>query len=158
MWISKKEIDKKDETIAMLQAMIKKQAEGFQQTLAQRGTMADLMRESLGFPIDFSEADKDTCMPPHFLAGLDEDERKAFIGDMESIYSNDKFQKVVRYMINVFGMTALYKESEQDRKNGQIAILAFRSFMKRFEEMHREFLQSKKNPDEEFDDQEILPR
>lgn len=121
-------------------------------------TMEDLMRESLGFPIDFSEADNDKCMPPHYLKGLESDQRKSFISDMEVIYSNDNFQKVVKYMINVFGMNALYKESDQDRKNGQIAIIAFRTFLKRFEEMHKEFLESKRDPEEDLDDQEILPR
>lgn len=117
--------------------------------------MAALMRESLGLAVDFSAASQDKCLPSHFLEGLEEDERKNFITDMESVWSNERFQHVVRYMINLFATNAVYKADPDQMKNGQIAVVAFRTFLKEFDKMHIEF-EGYKKVDEEFDDQAIL--
>lgn len=121
-----------------------------------KGSMADLMRDSLGMQIDFSAASTDKCLPPHFLEDLSEDERKNFIIDMETIRSNDRFQKVIRYMINLFATNAIYKYDEEQRKNGQIAVVAFRTFLKQFDDMHRDFISYKKVEDD-FDPLATLP-
>lgn len=118
--------------------------------------MAALMRESLGMQIDFSAASNDRCLPPYFLDDLTAEQRKNFIIHMETIYNDERYQKVVRYMINVFATNAIYKYDEEKRKNGQIAVVAFRTLLSELEKMHKEFL-SYKAVDEEFDDQEILP-
>ncbi len=107
--------------------------------------------------VDFSAADKDKCQPIYFLEGLTEDERKVFISDMETIYSNDRFQKVVRYMLNLFAMKSVYADGTDQQKNGQIAVIAFRTFLKKFDDMHLEFLSYKKNDDEDFDEHGVLP-
>lgn len=122
----------------------------------KKGSMADLMRESLGLQVDFSAASTDTCLPPYYLEGLDEDERKNFIIDMESIHENERYQKVVRYLINLFAMNAIYRSDEQERKNGQVAVVAFRTLLKEFDKMHKEFLGYKK-VDEDFDPLATMP-
>jgi len=118
--------------------------------------MAALMRESLGMAIDFSAASTDKCLPPHFLKEMEEDERKNFVIDMETIYKNDNFKKVVFYMINLFATNAIYKYEEEQRKNGQIAVIAFRTLLKEFEEMHNEFI-GYKQKDEGFDPLATMP-
>lgn len=120
-------------------------------------SMADLMRESLGFSVDYASADKDTCLPPHYLNLLSEEERENFIIDMETIHSNERFQQVVRYFINWFAMNAMYKADEEQRNNGRIAMLGFRSFLKEFDKMHTEFLSYKKSEDNDFDPLATLP-
>lgn len=122
----------------------------------KHGSMADLMRESLGITVDFSAASKDKCMPVYYLDGLSEEERKHFITEMETIYTSDKFHIVLNYMINLFATNAIYKEDKEQMKNGQIAVAAFRTLINRFDDMHREFLSYKKT-DEEFDPLGILP-
>ncbi len=139
--------------------VIQAQAELIEKERQKAYTFEGMMSEALGMEIDFSSADKDKCLPPHYLEGLTDEERKNFIFDMELIYSNEKFQKVVKYMINVFSLGMVYKKEERDRQNCQAAVVGFRTFLNKFDDIHREFLESKKNPDdEEFDDQEILPR
>lgn len=115
----------------------------------------DLMIESLGLPIDFSVVN-DKCLPLHFLSDLEGMERRNFVNHMETIYNDEKFQKVVKYMINLFATNAVYKRNEKEMKYGQIAVVAFRTLLKEFDKMHSEFLSYKKG-DEEFDDQAILP-
>lgn len=117
--------------------------------------MAALMRESLGLSIDFSAAN-DKCLPLHFLDGMQDAERHNFVNHMETIYNDDKFQKVVKYMINLFATNAIYKYDREEMKNGQIAVVAFRTFLNQLEKMHLEFT-SYKSKDEEFDEQGILP-
>lgn len=116
---------------------------------------AALMRESLGLQIDFFASVKG--LPPYFLDGLDEDDRKNFIIDMESIYSNERFQLVLRYLINVFAMNAIYKADKQQRDNGQIAVIAFEALTSQLTTMHKEFLSYKRNEDEDYDPLETLP-
>lgn len=128
----------------------------YQNKINSMPSMAELMRESLGLSVDFASASNDECLPPHFLEGLSEEERKNFIVDMETVYSNDRFQTVVRYMINLFATNAIYKADKDEMKNGQIAVVALRTLLKKFNDMHKEFLSYKKS-DEGFDDQEILP-
>lgn len=118
--------------------------------------LEDLMRESLGLQIDFSTA-SEKGMPPYFLEGLEEEERKNFIIDMETVYTNERFQKVVCYMINVFGMNAIFKYDDELKRNGQIAVIAFRTFLKQFEAMHREFVGYRKSADDDFDPLNPLP-
>lgn len=127
-----------------------------QQEPPVKGSFADLMRESLGMTIDFSEADTKTCLPAHFLEGLTSDERKNFVSDMETIYANEKFQSVVKYMINLFALNMVFKADEEERKRNQAAVIAFRTLLREFDKMHVEFLESKRNADEDVDPQELL--
>lgn len=119
--------------------------------------MADLMRESLGMSIDFAAASKDKCLPPSYLDDLDLEERKSFITDMESVYSNDRFKKIVNYFINLFATNAIYKFDEEQRNNNRAAVFGFRTFLQEFDKIHKEFLEYKKDPDEDFDPLETLP-
>lgn len=119
-------------------------------------SMADLMRESLGMVVDFSEADKKTCLPPHYLDTLTTEERKNFVADMETIYTNDKFQSVVKYMINLFAFNITFKADKEQMKNNQMAVIGFRTLLREFDKMHSEFLEQKKNSDTEFDEQDLL--
>lgn len=54
------------------------------------------------FEFDFSEVD-DEANPPHFLKDLSDTERKNYVADLESIYSNKKFHDVAKYLINKYG-------------------------------------------------------
>lgn len=125
--------------------------------VAQKSSsMADLMRESLGMQIDFSAASNDKCLPPHYLEGLSEDERENFVVAMETIYSDEKFQKVLKYMINLFATNAIYKYDKEEMRAGQIAVIAFRTLVRELDKMHSEFLGYKK-VDEPFDEHAIMP-
>lgn len=119
-------------------------------------SMADLMREALGMQIDFAAASTDKCLPPHFLQELTDAERKNFITSMETIYVDEKFQKVVRYMINLFATNAIYKYDKDEMRAGQIAVVAFRTFLKEFSDMHKEFLGYREQEDN-FDPLAIMP-
>lgn len=119
-------------------------------------SMAELMKESLGMTIDFSLADNKTCLPPHYLDGLDSEARKNFIADMETVYSNEKYQAVVRYLINLFALNAVFKDDKEKMKNNQMAVVAIRTLSQEFDKIHLEFLEQKKDPDTLFDEQELL--
>lgn len=119
------------------------------------GSMADLMRKSLGLAIDFSAASADNCMPKHFLAGLDEDAKKNFVIHMETIHSDQRFQAIMRYMINLFATNAIYKADPEQMKNGRVAAVAFRTLLDEFDRMHAQFLEYQK-VDDRFDPLEVL--
>lgn len=107
-------------------------------------------------PLDFSNVD-DNGKPPHFLSDLNDDARKQFIASMESIYSDEKFNKVINYVINVWGNHSFQVEPDETKmRNGRFAVLGIRTLMKEFEKMHSEYIGSK-NKEEEFDPLEILP-
>lgn len=118
-------------------------------------SMADLMRESLGIYIDFSTADENG-KPPHYLSGLNEDERRQFIIDAKSVFDNKAYQEVVKYMINVFAFHTQYHEDKDQMKNGQVATVAFAAFRKQFDDMDKEFLLLNEKK-EEFDPLDPLP-
>lgn len=118
-------------------------------------SMADLMRESLGILVDFSSVD-DNGLPPHYLKGLNEDEHRNFIIDAERVYENKSYQAVARYMVNLFGTAAIYKEDKDQMKYGQVAVVAFNNLRKQFEDMHKEFLLLNQKK-EEFDPLAVLP-
>ncbi len=59
-------------------------------------------------------------------------------------------------MINVFATNAIFKEDKEQMKNGQIAVIAFRTFLKKFDDMHKEFLSLTK-VEEAFDPLEVMP-
>lgn len=114
--------------------------------------------EPRGFlePLDFFNVDGN-AKPPHFLKDLNEDARKQFIATMEGMYSDEKFQKVISYVINVLGNHSFQVEPDETKmRNGRFAVLGIRTLMKEFEKMHSEYVGSKKKV-EEFDHLEILP-
>lgn len=163
MWFNKKykerisHLEKVNIELARQLAQAKRDIEKEKEILRNEDNlMAALMREALGMQIDFSAASTDKCLPPHFLQELSEAERKNFIISMETIYADDKFQKVVRYMINLFATNAIYKYDKDEMRAGQIAVVAFRTFLKEFSDMHKEFLGYKQKEDE-FDPLAIMP-
>jgi len=118
-------------------------------------TTENLMRESLGLPyIDFANVNEDG-KPPHYLKDLDENARKSFIAELESIYANEKFQKVVAYVINLLGNHSIQKAEEDKMRNGRIGIVGIRTLMSEFIGAHNEYVNSRKQPDE-FDPNEVL--
>lgn len=119
-------------------------------------SMADLMQQSLGMQIDFSAADKKTCLPPHYFDDLTTEERANFVADMETIYANQKFQSVVKYWINVFALSAVYKAEEIEKVRNQAAVIGFRALLNDFDKMHLEFMENRREQKEEFDTHEIL--
>lgn len=125
--------------------------------IKNNNNLSDLMRESIGMQIDFSSASADKCQPVHFLEGLSEIERKDFISSMESIHNDDKFQKVVRFMINIFAMNMVYRQEETERIRNQGAVVAFRTFLKELDKMHTEFVDYKKKESDDFDPLATLP-
>lgn len=113
--------------------------------------------EPLGIKsLSFADVDDDGY-PPHYLAGLSEQERKHYVADLESIYTNEKFQKVVSYVINVIGNHAIQKAEEGQMRNGRIGIIGIRTLMGEFLQAHQEYVDSRK-PEEKFDPLETLPQ
>ncbi len=114
--------------------------------------LENLMRASLGLPyIDFENIERDTegnDNPPHYLKGLDDDERKAYISQLAQIWKNDKFQAVLRYNINVLGNYTIQKAPDESMKNGRIGIIAIRGFRKDFEDAYAEYMESAKEPED----------
>lgn len=111
---------------------------------------------TLGIPwIQFSEVDEDG-KPPHYLEGLSESERKDFIAKLESIYTDDQFQTVISYVINLIGNFAIQKADDDQMKNGKIGIIGIRTLLSEFIEAHQEYVDSKK-PVEGFDPLATLP-
>ncbi len=121
------------------------------------GTMEDLMRASIGLPmIDFANVDNDEGKPPHYLEGLTDDQRKNFIASMETIYVDEKFQKVVSYVINLLGNHSIQKADEDKMRNGRLGIIGIRTLTAEFLKAHNEHVSAKKK-DEGFDPLGILP-
>ncbi len=122
--------------------------------------MENLMRRSLGLPyINFHDIEPDgkgNDNPPHYLKGLDDQARKAYVAELAQIYKNDKFQAVVNYHINVLGNFSLQKAKDEDMRSGRIGIIALRGFRKEFEDANAEYQDTLK-PEEEFDTHGILP-
>ncbi len=125
----------------------------------EKTTLQDVVAyctDTLGIPfMSFYDVDDDG-KPPHYLAGLSDAERKDFIAKMESIYTDDKFQIVVAYVINVIGNFAMQKAEDDQMKNGKIGIIGIRTLMSEFIEAHQEHVDSKK-PVEGFDPLAMMP-
>lgn len=116
----------------------------------------DYCLKTLGLPyIDFANVDENG-RPPHYLSGLTDAQRKDFIGHMESIYADEKFHKIVSYVINLIGNHAIQKAPEEQMRNGKIGIIGIRTLMAEFINAHQEFTDSKK-PVEGFDPLAIMP-
>lgn len=122
--------------------------------------MENIMRASLGLPyIRFDNIERDTDgndNPPHYLKGLDPDERKAYINELSTIFKNPKFKEVMNYQINVLGNHSIQKAGDADMRNGRIGIIALRAFRKSFEDANKEYMDSLKE-EENFDDHAVLP-
>lgn len=110
-----------------------------------------------GLPdLDFANVDEDG-KPPHYLKGLKDVERKNFIANLEGIYSDEKFQTVFNYVINVIANYSFQKEPDESKmKHGRYAVIGLRTLMKQLEEAHNEHMSDKKKS-EEFDPLDILP-
>lgn len=108
-----------------------------------------------GFQFEFNGVD-DFGKPAHYLEGLSEEGRKYYVGSMESIYTDDKFQDVIKYCINLYGNKAIHVLPEEHMRDGRYAILGIKTILQEFENAHREFINNKKQ-NEEFDPLEILP-
>lgn len=106
-------------------------------------------------PFDFVDVDEDGN-PHHFLKGLNPDERKNFIADMERIYSDERFNLVLKYAINVIANYYFQKEPDENKmRNGRYAVIGIRTLIKELEKMHTEYQESKKPPDE-FNKYEVI--
>jgi len=120
-------------------------------------SLADLMRDSLGLPmVDFSNVDENG-MPPSYLDGLTDTERKNYVADLELIYNNKKFHEVVSYIINLFGNNSLRKATDENGRNGKIAIVAIDTLMRKFKEAHDEHVANRKIAGDDFDPLAVLP-
>ena len=108
------------------------------------------------FDFDFSEVDEDG-KPPHYLKELSDVERKNYVAELESIYSNEKFIKVLNYCINLLGNKGMQVLPEDHMKDARYAILGIKTLIKEFENAHIEFINNSKKKDEEFDNLAPLP-
>ncbi len=142
--------------IKELETLIEERLKPLEEQAQKEPSMNELMRESIGLPyIDFSNVDEEG-MPPHYLSGLSDEGRKAYVADLESIYSNEKFQEVCSYIINVVGNHAIQKASEDKMRNGRIGIIGIRTLLTEFSNAHSEYLSSRSKP-EEFDPLGAMP-
>lgn len=121
-----------------------------------KATMADLMRESIGLPmLDFTDADG-SGHPPLPYENLDTDRRKAYVANLQSVYATEEFQEMYRFMINLFANNSMLMDGDDKIKNGRIAIVAMKAFMRKMEDAHAEFLKNNEKP-EEFDPLDTMP-
>lgn len=119
-------------------------------------TIDDLMRDSLGLPmIHFHNVDEEG-KPPHYLSGLNDDLRKQYIAELNAIYINEKFQEVLNYTINLLGNHSIQKATDENMRNGRIAIVGIRTLLKEFKDAHAEYVDSMKGKDD-FDPMSPLP-
>jgi len=116
-----------------------------------------IILEMIGIDVNFSLADQKDGKPPHYLVDLDEEDRKSFVSEMEVVYSNKSFNKVIEYMINLFATKSIMADDPKDMKKFQHAMFAFRVFLQELDKRHEEFLSYKKDDEQDFDPQEILP-
>lgn len=107
------------------------------------------------FQFDFTEVDE-FGKPPHYLDGLTDEGRKHYLGNMESIYSDDRFHDVIKYCINLYGNKGMQVMPEEHMRDCRYAILGIKSVLEEFENAHTEFMNSKKQ-EEEFDPLAPLP-
>lgn len=110
------------------------------EAIKSKFTVEDLVCQSLGLPtgIDFSNVDNEG-MPPHYFKGLSDEQRKLWIGDLETIYANDKFQTVVKYVINMIGNHGIQKAPDDKMRNSKIAIIGIRTLLTELKTAHEEF-------------------
>lgn len=122
--------------------------------------MENLMRASLGLPyIRFDNIEKDSKgndNPPHYLSGMNPDQRLSYLSEMSQIFKKPEFKEVLNYHINVLGNHSIQKAKDEDMRNGRIGIIAIRGFRKEFEDANAEYMDSLKDP-EEFDKHATLP-
>lgn len=112
--------------------------------------------QTLGIPyLSVYDVDQEG-LPPHYLSDLSEDERKVWISSLENIYSSQKFQAVIAYVINLLGSFAVQKADDDQIRNGKIGIVTIRTLMAEFANAHKEFMDRRK-PEEEFDPLEVMP-
>lgn len=107
------------------------------------------------FEFDFSQVD-DYAKPPHYLKGLSESGRKNYVGDLVSIYNNDKFHEVIKYCINLYGNKGMQSWAEDDIYKARYAILGIKTVMQEFENAYSEHERTKSG-EEKFDPLELLP-
>lgn len=154
-WNKNKLQDELDEAKIELD-FYKKYTQGLEEKLNSKEHFEDLMRDSIGLPmIHFANVDE-TGKPPHFLEGLNEDQRKNFVADIAIMYKDEKFQQIFDYVINLLGNHAIQKADVNEMKNGQMAIVGIRTLRNEFNKLYNEYEASRKPP-EEFDPLEVLP-
>lgn len=108
--------------------------------------------EILGLPYDFGNALKDGSVE-HPLNELGEEEREVAIGSLENIYQNKHFQKILRYLIDLYGNVAIRNSELTDA--GRFSINGVTKVMRELESAHSEFVERHK-PQEEYDKHEII--
>jgi len=116
----------------------------------------DVMEEAeklIGIPIDFYNTDVNG-FPEHPLNKLTEEERKNAIGELENIYHNKHFTSIMRYLIDLFGNTAIRSNNELVDV-GRFSINGVIKLKRELENAHAEFIESHK-PAEEYDKHEII--
>lgn len=113
--------------------------------------------KNLGIPVitAFSEVDSEGDIP-HYLAEMNSDERKNFIAHLETIYTDDKFQTIVSYVINLIANYAIQKADKDKMHNGRMAIIGVNTFIHEFKKAHDEYVDSRKQEDT-FDPLAVLP-
>lgn len=117
----------------------------------------DMMREAINIPINFYDVDEDGNPQPHYLNSLSEEARKVYVANLETIYTDEKFQNVVSYVISLIGNTSMQTVPEENMRNGRYAIIGIRMLMNEFKKAHNEHIANSKVESEEFDKNSVIP-
>lgn len=118
-------------------------------------TMADLMRDILGLPmVDFANVDSEGY-PKHPADGMSKDERLAFMGELNRVYTNDAFKLLMEYWINMFGNHSV-RNADKDAQPARFSINGIAMLRKELETAHHEVVEASKE-DEKFDTLAPLP-
>lgn len=108
------------------------------------------------FPgIDFVDID-DNGHPPHFLKDMGAEERERAIARLASIYDDNLFQEIFKYIVNVLGNQSFYKSDEKNMKNARFAMLGVKAFYEIFRDAKNEYL-NMRNRDDSFDPLSPMP-
>lgn len=143
-----KEIESLRKLAASLQSRLDK---------APKATLADLMRDCLGFPMLTMANVDEEAKPPHYLAGLSEAERKDWISHLEYIFTDAKFQAVYNYTLNLIGNHMVHVVPDELIGNGRLGIVGLKTLLKEFENAHDEFVEVKKANGGNFDPLATMP-
>ena len=94
---------------------------------------------------------------PHYLDNLSAPEKENYVATLESMYSNPKFQDVIKYCINLHGNKAMQVAPDNEMYKYRYAILGIQKVLEEFENAHSMFVENNRKQDKDFDPLAVLP-
>lgn len=117
----------------------------------RKSTISELMWEVLGdMPTDFTKADPNTGLIPHFMAMDDTDKRTVYITQLAQIYQMEAFQAMISFHINDQANFAFRSADERQITIGRASVNGISLIRNDVKTAYEEFIESHK-PEEDFD-------